>query len=175
MNGILEFFYVLAYLVSPADLPQPPESRVGWATMKAFADRADLARPYHFSTSWQCEIRWTRREWRECLGAPPLADLSRLPPRAVMDSEYTFAYKYRQTLEAEADVCPWHRDACCEVLDELAELTKLRGLMSNCLNSVYPGDQRAALKKLRDKIGGAAYYAGEWPPAVPYWRFTRRD
>ena len=34
---------------------------------------------------------------------------------------------------------------------------------------------QVSLRKLRDHIGPARYYAGDWGPWVPVWRFTSRD
>lgn len=122
-----------------------------------------------------------------CLAEPPeLADISRLPPlpavhMALNDSRLFLCWldsfknaKHLTSVEwaihqnidrvrAEA----WNLNRICSLMLIAHDATQQLDPLNKLAPDVWA--RRRALAEIRDLIGEAAYYGGNWPPAWPWW------
>jgi DNA-directed RNA polymerase specialized sigma24 family protein len=153
--------------------------RYRWEFIQMPADKSGiddlLSQPEQCNGGWLSKCRWARRHYWACLEAPSVYDMAVLPPRAAVQEQQRFSCGYREFLNKEWAICPWHRAAVEEALGDLDAIDKAWAIMEEIYRATWSATQREALKKLRNIVGPEAYYAGAWPPPVPLWRFSSRD
>jgi len=167
-------YLVLVLILSPVELPAPhraPEAY--WQALKQIALDLELTGPRcPWINDFESEVRWVRKNWREALDCPPLADGQRLPPPGLIRQLLGFNSAYRQFLEARREVRRLDWDELTEVL---SETDRLREVWQAAADATSPDHiwvcRRRALKRLKDLIGEEPYDAGSLPPCVPLWRF----
>jgi hypothetical protein len=113
-----------------------------------------------------------RRRYQELKNAPPLADAQRFPDRNRVADLLRFNRAYRRGLDARQVVDRDRADFLKEAVREADELYRVWDLVREASCDIYYIPvRRAALKRLREALGEAAYHAGDLPPHVPLWRF----
>jgi hypothetical protein len=113
-----------------------------------------------------------RHRYHELKDAPPLADARRFPDRARVADLLRFNRAYRQGLDARQVVDLDRADFLKDAVREADELYRIWDLVREAgCDIYYIPVRRAALKRLREGLGEAAYHAGDLPPHVPLWRF----
>lgn len=113
---------------------------------------------------------------------PPLEDALRLPSLGTLQEWQRWNINYRDHVSDEMQRC---RDANGMVLrsheaayQEAIAIGHWLELAISARND-RPGYQqceeirRDYLHQLRDRMGWGNYYAGHWPPSIPWWRLSR--
>jgi hypothetical protein len=127
-----------------------------------------LNRPEEFNT----DLALLRRRQQELADAPPLADGDRFPDRATINELLSFNRAYRQPIDVRQSMEPANWWALQKTLQETDSLYQLWDTVRDArCEYYYVSVRRQALKKLRQEVGGEAYYNGQLPPHVPLWRF----
>lgn len=172
MSDLLTVFLILVP-IEPLPRTAPPALR---EALVRIACRLDLstAQEGWGKTDYAHEIRWTRHTLWQLASTPPSSDSARFPPVGVCDQALEAACSYRSYLVAQQAFYP---NRAAFWLDLLAEADRLAEIWS-LLRTTQDGSvsiRRQNLLELRERLGSTAYYAGDLPPPVPYWQFTRRD
>ena len=129
-------------------------------------------------------IAWARQQWSRSRSLPRLEDCRLLPDHATARECMRAASAYGWDLIQRRDAL---RDMLADSIAErnAAVIAELDAAISEAyrLESVWrrvceaQGEsaygwlyRRNCLDTLRERLGPAAYYAGQMPPALPYWR-----
>ena len=177
----LDYLLALALITAPYDAPLDPP-HVPLESLQAVALSLEILDPretrYMFTRREDVasDLKVMRRRWSELKDAPPDVDRLRWPGRKLLCEMIAFNREYRHTLEAQAALYPADGWAIHEAI---AECDRLYQVWDTCRDAesgyYYLSVRRGALKRLRELVGGEAYYAGCLPPPVPVWRFVRID
>lgn len=131
-----------------------------------------LVRPEDFFS----DLNLLRRRYEELADAPPLSDAQRFPAIETITEYLTRNRAFKQTLEIRSS-CDLHKS--WEARATIQETDHLYQIWDSVRDArceyFYISVRRQALKRVRDTVGPATYYAGKLPPAVPLWRFEVRD
>lgn len=128
------------------------------------------------SEEFNADLSLLRRRQRELADAPALADAERFPDRTTINELLSFNRSYRQRMDVRQSMEPanwWTLQATLQETDCLYQLWDT--VRDARCEYYYVSVRRQALKKLRQEVGGDAYYAGHLPPHVPLWRFKMID
>lgn len=149
------------------------------ADMRVVAVSLEIMDPresrYHlaFETDFLADTNLMRRRYAELCDAPPLRDSIRFPGRDVCNE---MAYSNRRYHDRLLDIqwmhAEWIKDAICDT-DRLYEVWDT--VRDAQCHYYYVTVRRAALQRLREKLGAEAYYAGALPPSVPVWFMQKGD
>lgn len=106
------------------------------------------------------------------LADPPVDDARRFPPPAELADGIRFSNQYRYYWHCQKELWPEHAGR----IERLrAEAECLCDLWHDAYYATWEGNpedlRRAALRRLRTRIGPDAYRRAELPPPVPLWRF----
>jgi hypothetical protein len=172
-----------ALLSAPAGTPEPTPPESSWTATRDAIHRVAIdwevmderESRYVMATrdDFQADLDLLRKRREELADAPRLADCRRLPPREVVNDFLRFNRAFRKTLEERAQ---WELDRASlfhSVMQETDRLYRQWDAVRDAqCDFYYVTVRRAALKKLRDAIGGDAFATGHMPPYVPDWRFA---
>ena len=179
----LDYLLALALLTAPADAPAPStisagvrdaarSLAVGWEildwreTNYVLADLNEVA----------ADLRLLRGRRADLADAPHLGEANRLPTRDAVQNALAFNAAYQGYLRAEIAL---HAEYSWELHETLREATSLREVwdLANDVRSEYywVSVRRQALKRLKGRVGFAAWCSGAMPPCVPVWRFRPID
>jgi len=182
----LDYVLAAALLTAPPDSTTPPPAppdvvalqpllqqvALNWEILDPREVRYLLTRDDDFSS----DLNLLRRRYHDLRDAPLVHDCMRFPSRTEVSELLTFNRNYRQFLERCRDVNP---SSAWEIYETMTEVDRLYHLWDNIRDSrcdyYYVTIRRQALKRVRDEIGCAAFYNGQFPPHVPIWRFQRAE
>lgn len=117
-------------------------------------------------------LPWLRARRAGLASAPTLSDVDRLPSRESIAARLGFNRELRDQLDVQRFCAVRRGDEYRAVIREVDQLYEAWSTMSSARTEhYYVSARRYALAWLRDEIGPAAYYSGDWPPWVPTWRF----
>ena len=105
---------------------------------------------------------------------PPLSDLERFPPPQVVADAMDFNRTVTKRLHGQQSMRRHLWWEYQEILDGCNESFWAWDALDDAQSGAC-GPRREALRRLKDRIGPAAYFAGRMPPAVPYWLFQEID
>jgi len=182
----LDYALAIALLATPAETadaaPPVPEMVTVRPTLQALALSWELMDPREVryvlvrSEDFDADLKLLRRRHQDLADAPPLADCVRFPDRELVGDLLSFNRNYRQHLDGRQAFDTAYSWDLHEALQETDRLYEVWDTVRDArCESYYVTVRRQALKKLRDTVGPASYYAGNLPPHVPVWRFTRID
>jgi hypothetical protein len=121
---------------------------------------------------FEADLNLLRRRYSELADAPPASDSLRFPDRAIINELLAFNRAYRQHLDVRQPGEPARWWQLRTVLQETDHLYQVWDTIRDArCEYYYVTVRRQALKRLRDMLGGSAYYSGQLPPHVPAWRF----
>lgn len=104
---------------------------------------------------------------------PPLSDRDRFPPRHVAFQAMRFNRAYYDYVKARQGL-EFHRwGEWQEIVDETDALFSAWDWLHAAQEGEGRNEEywRLSLRRVRERIGCAAYHAGQMPPPVPIWRF----
>jgi hypothetical protein len=131
-----------------------------------------LARPEDFASD--LKLLQTRR--RELATAPPVDDGARFPDRALINDLMTANRAYRQELTQRLAIDRINADALRAAVAETDHLYRIWDSVRDArCDYYYVTVRRQALQQLRELVGAEAYFRGELPPHVPWWRMPRAN
>jgi hypothetical protein len=114
-----------------------------------------------------------------CLhNAPRICEVLNLPSRETAAAFRNFNREFRNRLaeRVKSNQGGWQNDELTIVLGEAdQQFAVWSAIYEARSDSYYLTVKREALKKLRILIGDEAYYSHNFPPCVPYWRFSSMD
>lgn len=126
-----------------------------------------LARAEHLAA----DLKLLRGRFHDLADAPPLAECTRFPGRALTNDFLAVNRSFQKNLEARLPLDPVHADDVRVVLTETEQLYQIwDAVRVACCEYYYVTVRRQALKQLRDLIGPRDFYSGNLPPNVPMWR-----
>ncbi len=181
-----DFFLAFTLLTAPPDAACPNIGPQAFAalrpTLQATALRWEildprevryvLARPEDFAA----DLTLLRRRHRDLEGAPPLQDCQRFPDRDAVNEMLSFNRAFRQHIGVRQPLELAHWWEFRATLQETDYLYQVWDTVRDArCDYYYVTVRRQALKRLRDLVGGTAYYEAELPPPVPLWRFQNID
>lgn len=111
---------------------------------------------------------------------PPVEDALRLPDLEWLTQQRAVAVAAANDFERQAtalwavcpDTPPWQQATAAH--QEAAALAEWYWYAQRAGDSLCDTDERRnALDYCRSCLGAEAYYAGRWPPALPWWRLPR--
>jgi hypothetical protein len=173
--------FAAALLAAPPGTPSPRVSVEEWPAVRAtligltlemelLDEREDRLARYE---QWDRDIDELRRRRVELADAPLLADAQRLPPRRVIEEWLQFNRLYRGNLQRRRQ---FTAEAAAELDAAIRETDDLHRTWEAARDATceiyYAPVRREALKRFRERIGSEAYWAGQFPPYVPVWRFV---
>lgn len=124
--------------------------------------------------SFKWGLARSRERWADLKDAPRVSEGWVFPPQNDLAERMSFNRRYREHIDIQIYVKPHKADEFREILVEVDRLYYiLDDACETQFSYFYVNAKRAALKRLKEKIGPAMFYAGELPPAVPVWRFQR--
>ncbi len=141
---------------------------VEWEILDPREVRYVLARQEDFTS----DLNLLRRRNAELSDAPPSQDCARFPERTTVNEFLAFNRAYRQHLDVRQPGEParwWELRTALQETDYLYQVWDT--VRDARCEYYYVTVRRQALKKLREMLGEADYYAGQLPPYVPMWRF----
>lgn len=121
----------------------------------------------HLSTYNRLKERYaTRHE------LPPLRDVDRLLPETALHEIYELQRGLKGFYERRREV-DWNKDHYDALINDLKDKMGVSSLMmkAHVEKNYDPYDVRLALKQLRERVGVAAYYGGDWPPLINFSAF----
>ena len=157
------------YIALPSPLPRgTPRSRTPsppelFSALKSLATDLELVEPTATWGDFVSETRWCRHYLRACISAPPLADISRLPPHDYCWDCYRFCGACRCHWEGMADMTLSRCDALCDVVTAFRRHERLWGMMADATSDKGGlwAHRRLKLAEVREAIGAEAWAAGE--------------
>jgi hypothetical protein len=167
-------YVVLVLVLSPVEIPVSQRvSEPFWQALKQLASDCELTGPRcPWINDFESEMRWVRKNLRETVDCPPLADARRLPPATQIRQLVGFNSAYRQFLEARREVRRHEWDELTEIINETDRLREIWQAAADASSEDHIWVcRRRSLKRLKELIGEGAYEAGRLPPCVPLWRF----
>lgn len=183
--GSLKAILFLSLVVSsPAN--DPPDTPANRALLHSALEKVGYIAPdTPLCDQWSWQLECARYWWKVDHSAPPLGDINRLPDRDTARERWQFAVKHVEYLEKQLEIeaVDWKWKQISDSLEEARKLCATWSLIDDIRHNYYYDDgwppgipqQRERLMRLRDKIGPARYYAGDFGPWVPVWRFRRVD
>ncbi len=182
----VDYLLALNLLTAPPEAANPPidprKSDAFRLTLQQAAinleilDRRELRYVLMRREESSSDLSLLRRRYQDLADAPPLHDCERFPSRDVVNELLSFNRAYRQYLGSRqpVDLARWwefriaiqETDCLYHIWDTLRD--------ARC-QYYYVTVRRRALKKLRETLGEEAYYKGQLPPHVPFWRFQEID
>ena len=181
----LDYVLAVALLATPeaAELPGTGAEYVTVRpTMQAVATSWEILDPREVryvlarEEDFQADLKLLRRRYQDLADAPPLADCLRFPDRALINELLSFNRAYRQHLDSRQALDAGSRWELQEALQETDRLYQIWDSVRDArCDYYYVTVRRQALKQLREVVGPQDYYAGNLPPHVPVWRFSRID
>jgi hypothetical protein len=131
-----------------------------------------LARPEDFASD--LKLLQTRR--RDLAMAPPVDDCQRFPDRCLVNDLMTANRAYRQELTQRLALDRINADVLRAGVAENDHLYRIWDSVRDArCDYYYVTVRRQALLQLRELIGAEAYYRGELPPHLPWWRMPQPD
>jgi hypothetical protein len=141
---------------------------VQWEILDPRELRYILARREDFVS----DLNLLRRRQQELADAPPLADCLRFPERATVNDLLSFNRAYRQHMDVMQPIELVHSWEVRTALQETDHLYQIWDAVRDTrCEYYYVNVRRQQLKRLRELVGDRAYYSGNLPPCVPFWRF----
>lgn len=182
----LDYALAIGLLTTPvetADPPPPvPEMVTVRPTLQALAVSWELIDPREVhcwlapSEDFEADLKLLRRRYHDLVDAPPLADCVRFPDHELVSELLSFNRNYRQHLDDRRSFDIANSWDLHEALRETDWLYEVWDTVRDArCESYYVTVRRRALKKLRETVGPASYYAGNLPPHVPIWCFGHID
>lgn len=130
-----------------------------------------LSRPEDFAA----DLNLLRRRWQDLDGAPRVRDSERFPDRPAINDMLSVNRAFRQQLDAHQNT-PARAPLIRAAMQETDNLYQIWDTVRDArCDYYYISVRRQALKKLRELLGDADYYAGKLPPYVPLWRLQQVD
>jgi len=133
-----------------------------------------LAQPAELAT----DLKMLRERCQDLDGAPPLADVARLPARETMNELLAFNRAWSAHLDQllALEATPPRAGRLWAAKRETDRLYEVWDLMRDAQTPYYYVTvRRQALLKLRAELGADTYAAGRWPPHVPLELFVERS
>ena len=173
-----------ALLTAPVNTPEQAPAEEQWAAVRdalhktavdwEILDPRETRYVLAAREDFEADLTLLRKRYGELADAPKLADAQRLPERRTVNELIRFNRAYRKHLEErqvwEAD----RADLFCAAIGETDRLYRQWDAARDAqCDFYYVTVRRAALKKLRDSIGEAAFVTGHLPHYVPDWRFAQ--
>lgn len=154
--------YLIAFLCGTSQI-QPQETTANWEVLKRFAQANEIAGPHEKWHSWESELEYVRRHYRELRDAPPLADANQLP-------DIQFVEETREAICRQKSFCVRLLASCLQreqeaILNRIAYLDHLQFVydaIRSCKNSTSWAWKRARLQDIRDLLG-EDYFTLAWP------------
>ena len=176
----------IALLTAPPGSPDPAEMQSHFAAMKGpiqtLAVKWEILDPREVryilarQEDFAADLNLLRRRYHELAGAPAVADSHRFPERAIVNDLLAFNRAYRQHIDYRQPLELIHWWELRTALQETDQLYQVWDAVRDArCDYYYVTVRRQALKRLRELIGGEAYYSSNLPPCVPLWRFQRID
>lgn len=109
------------------------------------------------------------------LGHPKIAETNQFPlPLNVINDYIKLNERYVERLRLHLALCPVHREAIQQVIDENAQYHRLWTMLAAAKYTGYYIDyRRTNLHTLRGLLGNEDFYAGRMPPPYTYWLFQK--
>lgn len=158
----MDYLYVLLCLLG---IVMPPQKATPgqWAALKRIALVTEIAGPHESWGEFPNEINYCRRFAQLLHDAPPLADAGRLPGGAQesiwLADRFCCYLEDRPQVQSDAVRRALKRTCWCRLVWQQIYAAKEP--------SAAWSSRRNALKELRQMVGPAAYYTGQWPTAIP--------
>lgn len=172
-----------AMLSAPVGTPEPAPAEANWVAVRDAVHKLAIEweimdereSRYLMATrdDFDADLNLLRKRHAELADAPRLAECRRLPDRHAVNEFIKFNRAYRKHLEESA---AWELDRADLYGNAIQETDRLYrqwdAIRDAQCDFYYVTVRRAALKKIRDGIGGDAFATGQMPPHVPKWRFA---
>lgn len=134
--------------------------------------------PWFLMVTGDDDFKWgldrSRGRWVELKDAPRISEAKLFPSQSELTPLMAFNRQYRDYIDIQIYVKPHKAD---EFRERLIEIDRIYYTFDTACDTqmayFYINVKRAALKRLKEKLGPAMFYAGELPPAVPVWQFQR--
>jgi hypothetical protein len=181
----VDYFLALNLLTAPPEAAMQGDLRHGDAfrvTLQRVCihleilDRREVRYVLMRREEYTSDLNLLRRRYQDLVDAPSLHDCERFPSREAINELLSFNRAYRQYLGSRqpVDLARWW-----EFRIALQETDHLYHIWDTLRDArcpyYYVTVRRRALKKLREVLGDDAYYKGQLPPHVPFWRFQEID
>lgn len=133
------------------------------------------ARYYGFGVAPGVEVNMLRARVLALKDAPSIGAAERLPSVVTIQEGLEFARGYRDFL---LDRAAWEADRESLLVAAAAEQQSLIDFWNDAQMAksevYYLSARRAALGRVRDRMGSDRFAAGQWPDFVPAWSFSPR-
>jgi hypothetical protein len=135
-------------------------------------DSRELGQVFAYRTTFASDLTLVRERFAQLRDAPAARDGDRFPDRDKVNDMLAFNFAFRQHLDNEKLMRPSRADEIQLALQEANRLHQIWEIVRDARSDFYHiAVRRQALKELRNTIGDEAYYSGNLPPHVPFWRF----
>jgi hypothetical protein len=125
-----------------------------------------------WSTASAIFVQEMQHRYHQVKDAPPLNDCRRFPDYRYAGEQITLNNEYRHYINLKLSMEPWRFDKLKAASNEANRLNAIWDDV-RCISLGYTVfNTRLALKTLRERLGEAAYYAGDLPPPVPLQFFN---
>lgn len=118
--------------------------------------------------NFESDLEMLRRRVKRLKDAPPLFSCKRFPPREIVDDWLKKNREYRKMLEKRREIDrtndSWYQEALRDLEWRYEVWSTIKD--TRCKH-YYVTYRRGALKKVREMMGSAAYYNGDYPAPLP--------
>lgn len=145
----------------------PPEE--AWVALKHWALVAEVVGPHEKWGTFDSEVKYVNRNWREAKNYPKLITLQRLPTFDTCCNNEALASKYVTAINDKRELSPRYTEELRDTRN-VANMRytfwiKMRQCKSTDNNSwVY---RRSLLNNIQEMIGTPAFDEGRWPTPIP--------
>jgi hypothetical protein len=169
----MEYLAFLLLALARQDGPAPTQPL---PLVRALAEQMELVGPHE---DWGHDhaglYLWVRAALHDLAGAPHLVEAERLPPIGVIDGQIEANRLCRERLQRQIDYDLVRGPCAWQALREAERLQEWWSRARCARSESYTWyARRFSLQWLRAQIGEQAYWASDWPPAVPVWSYERR-
>ena len=107
---------------------------------------------------------------------PAACEVNRFPPEWMIDDALTLNAEHKDWLYSEKIFHVQDWEGWEEVYTETGEIQRAWHLLRLARSDHWSENcRRGFLEQLRELIGPEAFYAGQMPPPIPYWRYSWGD
>lgn len=179
---LLRSLIALFLLTTPTDLPIPVEVllklRSPLLQVAHTLEICDEREDQYYFTTWTTtsDLQILRNRYKALKNSPPIGDSLRFPSIEICTENLAFNREYRKNLVSQLEVCALYKKPLLEAaIEETDRLYKVWDLVADTQRKFYLLPvRRQALHRLRETLGGEAYYASSLPFHVPLQYFRER-
>jgi hypothetical protein len=160
-------------LPTEQDWPEVSKSLQSLAIQWEILDERETSYILTKRDEFHSDLNMLRQRRIQFADAPRLAEHLRLPERQAANELIRLNRDYRKHLEDRRILEQDRAHALFAAIRETDQLYIIWDAVRDArCEFYYVTVRRHALKKIRDTLGDAAYFAGELPPALPIWRMS---